>query len=57
MKTFFAIIGILCLVPVLWIVLPILLAGASVFMIAFGDIVVAIIIIWLIVKVIRKNKQ
>ncbi len=56
MKTFLAIIGILALVPFLWVVLPILLAGASVMMIAFGDIIVAVIVICLIVKVIRNRK-
>lgn len=57
MKTFLAIIGLLVLLPVLWILLPLLFAGATALFIAFGDVIIIAVIIVLIIRAIRKKKK
>lgn len=57
MKTFLAIIGLLVLLPVLWILLPLLFAGATALFIAFGDVIIIAVVIVLIIRAIRKKKK
>lgn len=57
MKTFLAIIGLLVLLPVLWILLPLLFAGATALFIAFGDIIILAVVIVLIIRAIRKKRK